>query len=327
MRFISTDIKTNFFIAYVVGSLGIFLSIPDSISAAFTAIIPITVMFIFLIITKFRSKHFIATEQLGDSFYYLGFLFTLTSLMAGLLSFWGNVDVGNQLLGQFGVAISTTIIGLTGRIILSQFRRPTEELTQAAETQLAQNVREFKIQLDSSIDMYKQFTLELKNQNEKTFQDHTEQYTSYLKRSIEEFGKTNLEIIGEVKKASNEFLNIKDSLKNFNETTNNLTQNLSLMNKDIQSVSTGLKNVVTIFESSENNSVSNIKDGLAKLSLSIKDNSENINNYQIKISKSLGLINSQRDELEKEIDKSKDTVKKTYEAMAHMTKFLYDKLK
>ena len=328
MRFISTDIKINFIVAYVIGSFGILFSLLGVLHVAFTAIIPILVMFVFLAINiKFRSKHFVANEQLGDSFYYLGFLFTLTSLMTGLIGFWGAIDVETKLLGQFGVAISTTIIGLAGRIILSQFRRPTEELTQAAETQLAQNVREFKIQLDSSIDMYRQFTLDLKSENEKTFQDHTAQYTSYLKRSIEEFGKTNLEIINEVKKASDEFLNIKDSIKDFNAVTNNLTQNLSLMNKDIQSINSGIKTVVNIFDKNDNNSLANIKEGLETLSSTIKQKSENIENYQDKISKSLDVINTQRDDLDKEIDKSRDTIKKTYEAMAHMTKFLHDKLK
>ena len=82
MRFISTDIKINFIVAYIIGTLGILSSLFGVLHISFTAIIPILVMFIFLIINiKFKSKYFVANEQLGDSFYYLGFLFTLTSLM------------------------------------------------------------------------------------------------------------------------------------------------------------------------------------------------------------------------------------------------------
>ena len=70
----STDIKINFIVAYIIGTLGILSSLFGVLHISFTAIIPILVMFIFLIINiKFRSKHFIANEQLGDSFYYLGF--------------------------------------------------------------------------------------------------------------------------------------------------------------------------------------------------------------------------------------------------------------
>ena len=76
MRFLSNDIKVNFIIAYIIGTLGILSGVLAVLPIIFTALIPILVMFIFLIINiRYKSKHFVANEQLGDSFYYLGFLF------------------------------------------------------------------------------------------------------------------------------------------------------------------------------------------------------------------------------------------------------------
>ena len=63
---------------------------------------------------------FIVDEQLGDSFYQLGFLFTITALAVTLL-FIEDDEVG-KILTKFGFAVVTTLVGLVGRILLSQFR-------------------------------------------------------------------------------------------------------------------------------------------------------------------------------------------------------------
>ena len=66
-----------------------------------------------------KMNTFVRDEQMGDSFYYLGFLYTLTALAISLFSIEGDI---NDLLKNFGIAITTTLVGLIGRIILSQFR-------------------------------------------------------------------------------------------------------------------------------------------------------------------------------------------------------------
>ena len=172
MRYISSDIKINLSIAYVLGSIFIFWNPLNT----WNWIFPVIIMLGYLLIGS-KGQLFVADEQKADSFYYLGFLFTLTALMKGLIVIGINPDQfsDDQLyifLGQFGVAISTTIVGLAGRILLSQFRLRTDELEQAAETDLAKNVREFKVQLDTSMQMFRQFADDLRQTN-KHIQEQT----------------------------------------------------------------------------------------------------------------------------------------------------------
>ena len=326
MRFISSDVKINFIIAYAVGSIFILWNPLGT----WNLIFPVIAMLGYLLIGS-KGQLFVADEQKGDSFYYLGFLFTLTALMKGLIVIGIKPDQYSEkqlydFLGQFGVAISTTIVGLAGRIILGQFRLRTDELEQAAETDLAKNVREFKVQLDASMQMYRQFADDLRQANEKTFQEQTEQYTSYLKRSIEDFQNTNQKIIQEVQQSAEVFVNIKDSFTNFNQITQSLTSNLEKMNQDVDSINKTLKEMFTDNQG-QPSLIDNMGSGLNKVSDSLQKNSEDIERFQKGMSSSLSTMQQQREDLEKEIEKSKDTIKKTYEAMAYMTKFIVDKIK
>ena len=67
-----------------------------------------------------KMNTFVRDEQMGDSFYYLGFLYTLTALAVSL---FGIEDDINELLKNFGIAITTTLVGLikTKSILINRF--------------------------------------------------------------------------------------------------------------------------------------------------------------------------------------------------------------
>lgn len=73
----------------------------------------------------------------GDDLYYLGLLFTLCSLIHTLVALFG-VETGDtparieQLIGNFGIALVSTVAGILGRILLQSGERPHD----AAPTRL-----------------------------------------------------------------------------------------------------------------------------------------------------------------------------------------------
>ena len=69
MRFISSDVKINFIIAYAVGSIFILWNPLGT----WNLIFPVIAMLGYLLIGS-KGQLFVADEQKGDSFYYLGFL-------------------------------------------------------------------------------------------------------------------------------------------------------------------------------------------------------------------------------------------------------------
>ena len=69
-------------------------------------------------------------NQIADSTYFLGFLFTLTSIAASLINLG---DVNDQtitkVVSMFGFALSTTIIGLLTKILLENLKPSVSDLS------------------------------------------------------------------------------------------------------------------------------------------------------------------------------------------------------
>lgn len=69
-----------------------------------------------------RSKTHYATEGDGETFYYLGFIFTLATLVATFAPLLGTETKPESkvVLGLFGLGLITTFVGLAGRIFFFQ---------------------------------------------------------------------------------------------------------------------------------------------------------------------------------------------------------------
>jgi len=267
-------IKSIFFIVYVIGALITFFSYKfesQYISMALLAGLMI-VYCIGIIIFKKKLNLFIRDEQLGDSFYYLGFLFTLTALVISLM----NLQSGglNELLKNFGIAIITTLVGLIGRIILGQFRESLDELKEDAETKISESVRKLKVQLDSSIDILKQQSVVIAQNTDKTLQDSS----SSLRRFMEENNKILQETTESSKKVVEEFNNraseISNKLSKINIPTDKFIQfeqSVGSIVSTLNSLEQGLKN------SAAESEIHKITEKFKSLSSSISSQSKLLN--------------------------------------------------
>ena len=106
--------------ALIVGSLLIVFVGPKF--ATFGAI------FIMVVYGIYLWKRNIISEQTADSYYFLGFIFTLVALVSALRSVFSDGEVSDVIKvgGIFAIALTTTIVGLIGRIILSSAREPVD---------------------------------------------------------------------------------------------------------------------------------------------------------------------------------------------------------
>jgi hypothetical protein len=62
-----------------------------------------------------------ASERFADSAYYQGFILTLFALLLALTGKGASTLTSAEIIGKFGLAIWTTFIGMTGRILIIQF--------------------------------------------------------------------------------------------------------------------------------------------------------------------------------------------------------------
>ena len=83
--------------------------------------LPIGIMFYYIYTIRQEQVETLSMEQKADSVYYMGFIFTLVAMTASLVALANSDDLRfNTVVANFGLALGTTILGLTVRIIWLQ---------------------------------------------------------------------------------------------------------------------------------------------------------------------------------------------------------------
>jgi len=87
-----------------------------------------------------KTPELISNKDFADSFYYIGFIFTLAALIVTLL-FMEDEPNTEFIVSQFGVALVTTLVGLVGKLYLSLYLKDApdrmEDLIDQAEMALS----------------------------------------------------------------------------------------------------------------------------------------------------------------------------------------------
>lgn len=121
-------------------------------------------LIVYAAISYFSNRTKIEPETIGDNCYYLGFLFTLTSLSIALFQISrlsNDVIAYRQLISGFGVALSSTIIGVFLRVILMQGRHDLVARDREARLSLSKATSELRGVLAQSIAEMKSFSIEV----------------------------------------------------------------------------------------------------------------------------------------------------------------------
>ena len=82
----------------------------------------VALMLVYGVVLWIRSRTEYASETDGETFYYLGFIYTLATLVATFAPLLNSPDrvESRHVLGLFGVGLITTFVGLAGRIVFAQ---------------------------------------------------------------------------------------------------------------------------------------------------------------------------------------------------------------
>ncbi len=101
-------------------------------------------------------------EIIGDNCYYLGFVFTLTSLAVTLYLLDTSQDevlLGGVISG-FGVALSSTIAGIVLRVLMQRMTPDMAEQESEVRVDLEQAIRDFRTHLSMGINEMSSFSVE-----------------------------------------------------------------------------------------------------------------------------------------------------------------------
>ncbi|WP_349958041.1 hypothetical protein [Rhizobium sp. ZPR3] len=111
--------------------------------------VPLVLMGIYFIVSLTVAGFRLHNEQAGDNLYYMGFLFTLSSLGVSLYLFAGETSI-ETIVRNFGIAVTSTIAGVTLRILFNQMRRDPIDIERSVRHELAEMTRRVRTELDSS---------------------------------------------------------------------------------------------------------------------------------------------------------------------------------
>jgi hypothetical protein len=112
--------------------------------------VPVLVMLVYAAGILLVRSLAVAEDQGGDNLYYMGFLFTLTSLAVSLWQFDAD-GAAEEIVRNFGVAVASTIAGIALRIFMTQLARDPAATERQARGDLADAARRVRRELDAVV--------------------------------------------------------------------------------------------------------------------------------------------------------------------------------
>ncbi len=186
--FDKVQIKYLFIVALILGIFAILMGGFDNrpnLSVILTVMVMISY---FLIGQKIVERELLTNEQFADSNYYLGFLFTLVSLATSLyILSSGSMEGGllTSLIGQFGISISTTIVGLSLRIYLLSFSPNIGSNIESFNLMIMEKLQMLNDHIGHSIDQTKTFSNVIDDKVELFIEKTLKSVESYNERLVE----------------------------------------------------------------------------------------------------------------------------------------------
>jgi hypothetical protein len=176
--FSRTPLKQSFIIAVVIGTFFTLLGAKTN-STLMGFVFPVIVISIYCFIVV-KGSIDVPRVVAGDSCYYLGFIFTLVSLIASLWLISSTPEHGqvnfSQIVSSFGVALVTTVIGLIMRLIITTFDIETKQRQEQIERDIEQSLDTFKGQIDVLVSTVTSSVIKVSSHTEQTILDTLKQY-------------------------------------------------------------------------------------------------------------------------------------------------------
>lgn len=143
-------IRRVFLFAVLLGSVGTFVG--TLVGEPIIAIGVPTLVMLGYVFWTYKAEVDVPDVIIGDSYYYLGFILTLVSLTASLVSL-GDVDVSiSKIIGSFGAAMITTIIGLISRLVTTTFSMEASERRERLARDIEKEIDRFLAQVRTMSD-------------------------------------------------------------------------------------------------------------------------------------------------------------------------------
>ncbi len=114
--------------------------------------LPLLVMCAYIGLGYYRRDASVTDEKFADSCYYLGFIFTIASIIASLFDL-NNIGSGlGDVAARFGAAMVSTCLGVIVRVVLVSFRQNSEDALKNVEDTVLSASRRLADEFSRSFD-------------------------------------------------------------------------------------------------------------------------------------------------------------------------------
>ena len=206
-----TPARTLFLGALGLGMLGMFVGAYFK-NPWIMGGVPIAAMLSYVGFSLYTDRVLRHIQSFADSIYFMGFLFTLLSLIVSLQAFTIDDDIDTKtIIAAFAIAILTTIIGLGVRIYLVNFSPAIEESEAKAQLKLAESSDELSRQMDhltqstvGRLSAFNEAMDEILQRTREAIQESTTAYQEGLAEFLKDFRTAGRESGISLKKATEE---------------------------------------------------------------------------------------------------------------------------
>lgn len=181
---LSIRVQKLFMFAVILKVVSAFLGWYFQLQWSLGLILPLVVMAAYIALGLKRQDRDVSDEKFADSCYYLGFIFTITSIVFSLFDLPHIGERIQDIAVRFGAAMVSTVFGLAVRVYLVSFRPDFSDALKDTEDAVLEAAQKFREQLvmayeklgdfQSQVTSATQTSVEaVKLQVEKLSQDHS----------------------------------------------------------------------------------------------------------------------------------------------------------
>lgn len=148
--------RWGFLLFAFVGSGAILVAKSVQANTVLVAIGAVVAMASYAALVQSAGSGRLRADQAGDNCYYLGLIYTLSSLSYAIFTFDPN-DTATTIVQGFGIALATTIVGLVLRVFFNQSRVDLVQTEDTARIELADAAGRLKAELSSAVVSFNDF--------------------------------------------------------------------------------------------------------------------------------------------------------------------------
>jgi len=298
-----------------------------------TLLIPIGVMIYYINTVRNDNLSDVSVEQKADSVYYMGFIFTLVAMTASLVAL---ANSGEELefrpvVTNFGLALSTTILGLIIRIIWLQLSAQSlDDAESILKERIIRRTQELQEQTERIVASMTALSSQMASVAEplQTNFEHLAKSFDISKKineNLEELN-TSAEIISETFQSfANRLETMNPSVERLNSNVNNAVQIPLTVNEDLQKIGTSSQNLKSDFESLSSSAVNiepKIEDLNNKIALSIEYVNSAVSSLEASVAATTNILENNKDSMAETLNQSQQMLVEAQQSLISNAKEL-----